>query len=1341
MVAQIVLNVTSTTSPTKIFFDSYGTGKTLNFTDVVYNGNSIFNSLVQIKNANNVTLWWGYTFSSTGLTTLQLTLSGSSLDNSLRDNECLYSVNVPEGVTGLTGGNFTGCTNLTQVFLPSTLTSLGNNEFRNAMAANPEITCKATTAPTIIAKEEPSAGIYRGSFLDIMTGGTLYYPTGSNYSTWLSNDEYCLGYYSWTGVGSEFSYFTVDWDGWAQSQGGEWYGPTCNIIIPNSGTAHISITNTTNILRAWSGTNPLTVNGSQSIGFLLKHDVAGFDTITFTNEDTGFQVIKKIYRNASGSVPKMSFNPSALTVSYSPNDPDYYVGYAFTQVVATNCNFDASFLEPSGKNGPILYSGGTLWCGGTRLDSFDLLPQSYIEVPPQTGNNVAVEISHDVLGWAVKEFFLRDTSDNLHVMSLRGASVDKDIYLSPSAVTVTSASTYEYLNLIQTGCQLSSFTYSVSDQSFPITAVQSGNTIRLSYDANPNNSARTNTITFTFVDTDGNSYVHLVTITQDAGGQKQIRLEPTVVTATSADTGGCVTIVAENCTYSAFTVTSTGGTAYATGPTVNGTQMCWEFPVNPSGTSRSQTYSLKFYDTDNNEYPWFIVVQQAASGSGGTAPAPWDDTGDTAYTWYREDALLRILPTAKTLSYNEVTGYWPVTAHTFNDVQVRASGDVVFTYVLSAETNPDYNSHSLYAYTEDNTGTTQQVSTIKLVAFSGTSAYSASTILMKNPESDGWITASPDPVNAASQQNSVSVFLTLTNCQRNINKETTDNTEFDAATWVTVTRVNNTALTFNFAENTSTTPRSTFYYVYGLDSQNRNVYRRIDLNQSGSSKGITITPDRSSLGKPAGSFTARVQSTEAGAFSFSAAPWMTITSYVPSSEKDGTLYIDYYENTAQYARTGNIWVTQQISTSPYTLTATTVISQAATAETAYIRITPPSASVTRQAGYVEAQVNYEGLSTAPVLVEGAGNMNILTYDLDSGLITVSYGANDSEIAKSQTFTVTGMSTGGNVISATFTITQGGTGLPVAPIWRDYVLSLPSSNLGYINYTISYDGTIVYTGRAYSMGSNDIELYFNHLCKSFLSNRIDFTEGFQSVMDWIGSFTITSPELGNITTVNFYEDYSYENRPLSNVMSLNNPIINEVVEGAYVPFSFFVTGGSGNVPVLENGTQITAFTINDNEQHRYFLEAELGKTYDVLGARYKTIPMCDARYSLYYVNSYGGVDVLPFKGRSFKKTDTITRYNYSRSFRNNTLEFENVNYMNEIKPAWELNTSYMVDSQASKMHELVESTIVYLYDALEQTYTPVVMTDKKLEYKTYFNQGRKFYTYTINVEESQSRERR
>jgi hypothetical protein len=169
--------------------------------------------------------------------------------------------------------------------------------------------------------------------------------------------------------------------------------------------------------------------------------------------------------------------------------------------------------------------------------------------------------------------------------------------------------------------------------------------------------------------------------------------------------------------------------------------------------------------------------------------------------------------------------------------------------------------------------------------------------------------------------------------------------------------------------------------------------------------------------------------------------------------------------------------------------------------------------------------------------------------------------------------------------------------------------------------------------------------------------------------------------------------------------------------------------------------LTSLTISDNEQHRFFVEARAGYSYSANGIAYKTISACEARYSLYYINSYGGVDVLVFKGRGNKKTDNITRLNYSRSFRNNTLEFENVNYMNEIKATWELQTGWMTDKQSKNMKELVESTHVFLYDALEKEYIPVVMTDKTLEYKTYKNQNNRFYNYTVKVEESKSKERR
>jgi hypothetical protein len=49
------------------------------------------------------------------------------------------------------------------------------------------ITCNATVAPTI----------NNYTFYNIKPCGSLYYPAGSNYSSWLSNSSYYLGYYNW----------------------------------------------------------------------------------------------------------------------------------------------------------------------------------------------------------------------------------------------------------------------------------------------------------------------------------------------------------------------------------------------------------------------------------------------------------------------------------------------------------------------------------------------------------------------------------------------------------------------------------------------------------------------------------------------------------------------------------------------------------------------------------------------------------------------------------------------------------------------------------------------------------------------------------------------------------------------------------------------------------------------------------------------------------------------------------------------------------------------------------------------------------------------------------------
>ena len=70
------------------------------------------------------------------------------------------------------------------------------------------IACNATVGVDgewriLVYRQSPSIanGKTATPFRDIATGGTLYYPAGSDYSNWLNDGStYHLGYYGWIGV-------------------------------------------------------------------------------------------------------------------------------------------------------------------------------------------------------------------------------------------------------------------------------------------------------------------------------------------------------------------------------------------------------------------------------------------------------------------------------------------------------------------------------------------------------------------------------------------------------------------------------------------------------------------------------------------------------------------------------------------------------------------------------------------------------------------------------------------------------------------------------------------------------------------------------------------------------------------------------------------------------------------------------------------------------------------------------------------------------------------------------------------------------------------------------------
>ena len=140
---------------------------------------------------NTVTNIGTYAFNSySSLTSITIPSSVTSIGTyAFQGCSGLISINIPNNVTTISECTFSECSSLTSITIPSSVTSIGNNAFRNCSGLE-SVTCLATTAPTIQST----------TFRDVKTGGTLYVPTGSNYSTWMGTGNYYLGKYNWTKV-------------------------------------------------------------------------------------------------------------------------------------------------------------------------------------------------------------------------------------------------------------------------------------------------------------------------------------------------------------------------------------------------------------------------------------------------------------------------------------------------------------------------------------------------------------------------------------------------------------------------------------------------------------------------------------------------------------------------------------------------------------------------------------------------------------------------------------------------------------------------------------------------------------------------------------------------------------------------------------------------------------------------------------------------------------------------------------------------------------------------------------------------------------------------------------
>lgn len=381
-----------------------------------------------------------------------------------------------------------------------------------------------------------------------------------------------------------------------------------------------------------------------------------------------------------------------------------------------------------------------------------------------------------------------------------------------------------------------------------------------------------------------------------------------------------------------------------------------------------------------------------------------------------------------------------------------------------------------------------------------------------------------------------------------------------------------------------------------------------------------------------------------------------------------------------------------------------------------------------------------------------------TYNNGNAIITMNISENIDTKRRSAIVGISVVKDSSSIINISININQA-VKSDIAPIWKDYIWSEETIN-DFIEYHLDDGGTTIYAGKAYKYPDADrVEFLLNSVTENYLSNGISFpTVSSTSVMpNYLKDFTLVT-STGNEKPIIFFNDWSYKDTDLTSGYFLSDPITGLIDPRQYVMTSWLLPTGEGIVNrfYYKDGIQTaTDVTLKSGINGYTFVEnitnLQLGcGDYIVMAfVVFRTISQKQIKYTidntgkdyvLYYVNAAGGWDSLLIEG-NVKKTDEFESESYIKRVLRPSTEFARNKYLNTITSSWTLYTGYLNDEQASKMYNLLESTQVYLHNLKDNTITPVLITDTSCEYKTYTNQGKNKFYYTINVESSQDNYRK
>ena len=330
-----------------------------------------------------------------------------------------------------------------------------------------------------------------------------------------------------------------------------------------------------------------------------------------------------------------------------------------------------------------------------------------------------------------------------------------------------------------------------------------------------------------------------------------------------------------------------------------------------------------------------------------------------------------------------------------------------------------------------------------------------------------------------------------------------------------------------------------------------------------------------------------------------------------------------------------------------------------------------------------------------------------------------------------------------------------------PIYQDKKHTFASSD-SLVHYTITdANDNLLYEGSAYRKpGQEKAFIYINRIVSSNINIK-DISDPSLSWVNGYATFTAVVKEvaLNNTiyrTTYRFVYNWDYESGAYTATVNINFPVVTEISPNDSIPISYWVDDTVPQISAKYHFPDGTNSTVNldqtgviTNDINTINIQSSINRTAlvssdsvdimvgDEIINTYHTTS-CN-RYTLYYYNKRGGVDVMPLNGGLTKAEDfdrTVFNVEYENSSKSNIAK-KVIN--NNITTKYTATTRFMTDEQAARFAKhFLSSPAVMMHDNVDDETYSVILDENSAEYKTFKSNGRQFNQYTFSFSLTQTK---